>query len=203
MADRTSADLGAQAQFAGVDAVLARIVEAVEIAGAGARVGQRDVAQRIGLVAAAHAEGGPAGQLVAEVMLGAQRTEHITLVGVRPGLGVVGAGVGRRGHVILQARREADVRAGALELVLLPAHVGGQARVGRAPIQAQRHQAGTRVLVVDGGVAAALRHVQAHAGAVARRSGARCRWKSDTGRRWRCRWSGGSAARWALAWAPG
>ena len=159
VAHRAGARLAAQAQLARVHAVLAGVVEAVEGAVAGAAVGQRDVAERIGLVAAAHAEGRVGRQLVAEVVLGAHGAEQVALVGIGPRLRVVGAGVGRVGHGgDAGAQRHVGTR--ALELVFLPADVGGQARIGRAPVQAQRHQAGAGVFVVDAGVAAALRGVQ-------------------------------------------
>ncbi|MNX48284.1 hypothetical protein D3C86_788620 [compost metagenome] len=165
MTHRAGARLGAQAQFARVHAVLAGVVEAVEVAIAGAAVGQRDVAQRIGFVAAAHAEGRVGRQFVAEIMLGAHRAEPVALVRIGPRLGIVGAGVRRVGHGG-DAGAQGHIGTRALELVFLPADVGGQTRIGRAPVQAQRHQAGAGVLIVDAGVAAALRGVQADAGAV-------------------------------------
>ncbi|KAG1430330.1 hypothetical protein G6F57_023029 [Rhizopus arrhizus] len=68
MAHRTRAHLGAQSQFAGVDAVFAGVVEAVDIARTRAAVGQGHVTQRVRFIAAAETIGGPPGQLVAEVI---------------------------------------------------------------------------------------------------------------------------------------
>ncbi|MNX71460.1 hypothetical protein D3C86_1027760 [compost metagenome] len=167
VADRAGTHFGAQAEFARVDAVFAGVVEAVEITRAGAAIRQRHVAQRVRFVAAAKAIRCPASQLVAEVVFRAHGAEHIALIRIRPRLRVVGTcvrGVGHGGH----ARAHRHVRPRALQLVFLPADVRRQARVRRAPIQAQGHQAGARMFVVNRRVAAALRGVQADAGAVVR-----------------------------------
>ncbi|MNL22145.1 hypothetical protein D3C87_1434760 [compost metagenome] len=100
-------------------------------------------------------------------MLSAQSAEYVTFIRVRPRLCVVGACVRRIWDMIFQSCHR-NIRTRALQLVFLPADIRRQARVRRAPVQAQGHQAGARMFVVNARVAAALRGVQADAGAVVR-----------------------------------
>ena len=163
MLDRAGLELAAQAKLAGLDAVLARVVEAVD-RGIASRAGQRQARQRVVLAAPAHAHSGPAGPLLVEVVFSAHGTEQVAAVGVGPGLSVVGLAVrsSRNGQIARRCQRGTRRR----QLVLLPAQIGRQACTAAAQVQAQRTDSGVNLLAAHAGAAAAPRKIQAHTGCI-------------------------------------
>ena len=151
--------------------VFARVVKAVDRARARGGVVQGEVGQRVGLLPVAPAQGGPGGDGVACVVLGAQGGVNVALVGIRPGLGEVGLHIRRRGHV--RHARERDVGARLVQAVVLPADVGGDARAAAAPVQPQRGQREFGFFMVNGRAALAARQVQADAAGLLRPEAAR------------------------------
>ena len=157
MADGAGGQFGADADIAGPDRVLARIVEAV---GADRSVGPgRRVGEDIGLLAAAAADSRPGGDVVAEVELAAGDAEQLFLVGVGPGLGEVVRGV-RRGR---DGAGRGHGRARGVDAVILPAEVGREAGAVAAPVEAQADDAELAVLVLDRALAVAAGEVETDA----------------------------------------
>ena len=151
MLDRPGRQVGAHADIAGPDRVLADVVKAIaadRASGVSARIGQAVV-----FLALTPTEGRPGGHAVGQVELAAHRAKQLLLVRIGPVLREIL--VGRRGVRDGGPRRHAGTR--RIDAVVLPAQVGREAGALAPAVQP------LAVLVLHRALAVAADQVQARA----------------------------------------